>query len=73
MEGCPCKNCICVPICRHKPYSFLIQECDLVYNYLSDSHFISGISAPLRRMVFESLLQPTTWKVNDEGYLIGRD
>ena len=31
---CPCEDCICVPICRHKTYEKLIADCILVWNYL---------------------------------------
>lgn len=34
----PCKNCICVPICRKKVYLDLMMECELVAEY---THFFN--------------------------------
>lgn len=34
MNKTPCKKCLCVPICRHKPYIQLIAECCLLKEYL---------------------------------------
>ena len=35
----PCKECLCVPICRHKRYKALLDECSIVYGYV---FFIEG-------------------------------
>jgi hypothetical protein len=33
-KECPCKNCICIPICRHKMYMQLFKDCCLVKKYV---------------------------------------
>lgn len=30
----PCKDCLIIPICRHKQYTQLIYDCDLLHYYL---------------------------------------
>ncbi|MHA1972852.1 MAG: hypothetical protein ACTSW1_07660 [Candidatus Hodarchaeales archaeon] len=30
----PCDQCICVPICKNKPYDYLILECQIVKQFL---------------------------------------
>jgi hypothetical protein len=34
MNECPCHNCICVPVCRHKEYFYLIDDCELLLKLL---------------------------------------
>ena len=31
---CPCKDCICVPVCRHKITFRLIRQCELVDEFV---------------------------------------
>jgi len=33
-EGCPCKNCLCISVCREKSYTQMTEECDLLQRYL---------------------------------------
>ena len=30
----PCYECLCVPICKNKSYTALIDECSIVYKYV---------------------------------------
>ena len=30
---CPCKDCICIPVCRHKSYNVLFMDCELLNDY----------------------------------------
>ena len=30
----PCKDCICVPICKYKAIGLLLTECDILYTEL---------------------------------------
>jgi hypothetical protein len=38
MNECPCKNCICIPVCRQKEYPVLIRECQSAWNYIYHTH-----------------------------------
>ena len=33
---CPCNECLCLPACKSKVFSHLIQ-CDIIYRFLEDS------------------------------------
>ena len=59
---CPCIDCICKPICRHKPYLRMIWECSLIKEYIPDYNHISITNRePL--ISVESALNPITWRV----------
>lgn len=67
---CPCKNCICVPICRHKKFGLLF-DCELLRLYEPNS------SDPYLRDVpsmfaLQYTLKPTRWKYgyNNKSYSI---
>ena len=34
----PCKNCVCVPVCRHKHFGDLYHDCQLVQMYFRDTN-----------------------------------
>jgi hypothetical protein len=59
----PCSKCVCTPICRHKSFNQLLNDCILVNNYIMrhDSY-----TYPRRVM---TVLNPTRWEVGD-NYLI---
>ncbi len=66
----PCKNCICVPICRHKPYRQLYAECPLVMKFILN--YLTKKKGDDRPMLYGSLyaaLKPTQWTTtyNDEA------
>ena len=60
---CPCDNCICVPICRHKWFDDLTQECSLIHDCLSDEDVDTRKSNTL---LCEESLDPTRWYVGSE-------
>jgi len=33
VEDFPCYQCICIPICRHKPVVYLILDCKLIKDH----------------------------------------
>lgn len=68
---CPCVDCVCVPICRHKLFNDMISSCILVHEYLTDHRYISGVSAVMRHRVSETL-KPTKWRVDHDGYFISK-
>ena len=62
---CPCINCICVPMCRHKTFDNLYDSCILVEQYYYDSNLPSP---PIHRLCISKALKPTRWKVDGSGY-----
>ena len=77
-EKCPCEDCICIPVCRHKDYYALITSCHLVKTEL----FYRGkVDNAFRHRWFsraivdiEKCLKPMSWYVNVEnsGYAVIR-
>jgi len=77
----PCDNCICVPICRHKTYSKLFDDCSLLYRHIDvksqdigDTSYITVDIVHCNhvrfRYVLQTYLNPTTWEINDKGIFI---
>lgn len=57
----PCEECICLAVCRHKPYDTLINECIILYKRL---HFVSGSRVKTYTSVLSetrSIMKPTKW------------
>ena len=63
---CPCINCICVPVCRHKTFDNLYDDCILLEDYSYDNDLLTP---PIYRIEINSILKPTTWSVDVKGYL----
>jgi len=69
-DNCPCKNCITVAICRHKPYSDMLNDCLLIYNYL---YIVDSGGMSIReRFNFKKKikhpfihLRPSLWEIRD--------
>lgn len=36
IEDFPCYECICIPICRHKPIVYLVLDCKLFENHSAE-------------------------------------
>lgn len=77
----PCKDCICLAICRHKPYTNLLTDCSLLCNFINmhteeieGNLYITIDIINKNTLYFRRLLQthlkPTTWSVNDKGIFI---
>ena len=73
-DKCPCKDCICVPVCKHKVYNILLSGCHLIKKKL---YFKGPLSDKIRRRRFtkavvnvEKYLKPVLWHVTieDNGY-----
>lgn len=56
---CPCKNCLCIPICSHKKYSDLVK-CSLLKVYLIDP-CTASIRPPKRIRKIVKIIKPTNW------------
>ena len=58
----PCKDCILIPICRHKTFAMLMMECQLVKEY-DDKHIQrSGNNYFVSVREIQDILNPTQWK-----------
>ena len=69
---CPCIDCICVPICRHKTYQSLILGCETIYGMVFGVtlHISSREEcAQIVRDVRDNI-KPTIWDINDKGTII---
>jgi len=81
--NCPCTDCICVAICRHKEYFILFHECRLLHDwrqsYATTSYDMLGILHAsftnevinTYRNAIQDVLKPTKWGVdeNSKGFL----
>ena len=68
---CPCVNCICVPVCRHKRYSILIR-CDLIQEYMAwmlVKHVDHNIHGAMHRKIIYRVLKPTAWIIDNDGFV----
>jgi hypothetical protein len=60
MRKCPCINCICVPICKHKEYTDVFEKCSLLLAYEPKYYTLSG--RDINRMEqIEQNLKPSLW------------
>ena len=58
---CPCIDCVCMAICRHKRYILLFESCELLMKY--EPHYIApGVRRAKRIIIIETTIDPTTWK-----------
>lgn len=67
---CPCKDCLCVPMCSQKPYGELIK-CSLISEYLIDPCYTK--ERPTNRVIETfRLLQPAIWmyEIRSNGNII---
>jgi hypothetical protein len=70
---CPCENCICLVICKHKYYTSLVVECILIRNYLPGwNNWRKRSQKKLLKMY--NVLQPTRWIIisKDNGIVVKR-
>jgi hypothetical protein len=59
---CPCEDCLCVPICRHKNYTSLFYDCSLIDDYTREKPFKAKMSSP-RVKILEDILKPSKWSI----------
>lgn len=68
---CPCEECLCIPICRHKIYVELVK-CSLIKKYLIEP--LIFYTRPAKRMLkVEKYLNPISWIpiCQEDGVYIG--
>lgn len=70
LPDCPCLNCICVAVCRHKLYHILHRDCFDVKLYLPGKYDDISYSVYDKKAALKLALQPTTWDMDREGFII---
>lgn len=58
----PCKDCLLVPICRHKLYMRLFGECKLIGKYIPYFDF-AGEERDGKVEELEKTINPTAWSL----------
>jgi len=58
--SCPCKDCICVPICRHKKHYVLFDQCVLLKDYIQE-FYEPEKRDPNKIFELRDILKPTLW------------
>lgn len=63
----PCKECLCIPVCRHKSYHELVSDCTPAADYvnLTEDEIVNDEDIPEQQMRriqdLENMLKPTKW------------
>jgi len=68
---CPCKECICVPVCRHKGFLNLVHSCSPFCVFTLDCSNAYTDKVIYRKKV-EKALNSTMWFVDEDGYISDR-
>ena len=61
MKEIPCKDCICVPICRGKSFDHLYLKCSLFSEFMDEPKFgtyITGKEIYRRKKMIDNYLNP---------------
>jgi hypothetical protein len=58
----PCKNCLCLPTCKHKTLIALMNDCSIIERYLFSTNVTSEEYWKRLRKLFD-LLDPETWSL----------
>jgi hypothetical protein len=69
MEECPCIDCICIPICRHKHFLAVFIGCSIAREYEPNYAAINKRSRE-RLIEVEKALNSTRWEVLNEDKTI---
>ena len=73
---CPCYECICTPICRHRKYYQMKKRCRLIQDYI-DYMLIrfahKDEAGNIHRRILLSVLKPTQWKIGIDGWVVDND
>lgn len=65
---CPCEKCLMIPVCRHKMFLDLLETCHIFHKYTT-LHSHAYTDRILYNQVIEKILKPTTWTVDENGYI----
>jgi len=63
----PCKECICLPICRHKDPYTLFNDCEILTIYEPDFSDYNNRSISHMTALY-NVLQPSTWRYEINEY-----
>ena len=69
----PCKDCICIPMCRHKNYNKLMIDCttlfELLYVEAKGVIKLNGNSNEFEEAILkvQEYIQPITWSTTNNG------
>ncbi|MHA1972865.1 MAG: hypothetical protein ACTSW1_07725 [Candidatus Hodarchaeales archaeon] len=68
----PCHECICVPICRHRLFGEVVEECSLLRKYLYYQWKTKGCQIQRadhwrRAKAVANQLESTKWTITEEG------
>jgi len=67
MTKCPCKDCICVPVCRHKTITILFKECATLIDYENiNIERLEDDGGRIYINVIERTLKPSRWTYSSE-------
>jgi len=65
----PCKDCLLVPACRHKPFGNLIADCEIIHGQLyktpvpmKSDHTRTNFIQMVEKLW--DLFRPTRWKIH---------
>ena len=61
---CPCKECICLPVCKHKYIGVLFSECQLIEDYIPASSIYLAVNNE-RLYELEQVLNPEHWQLGE--------
>jgi len=61
--NCPCKTCICIPVCRNKRFYELLNDCELLSEYDNDIFHAANRDWIKTRRIF-NILNPVLWTLD---------
>ena len=67
-DKCPCEDCICLAICRHKEYLKLFHDCELLRTENNFDRIYT--KRKVRLPTIQNVLNPTRWKVGSTGIIL---
>ena len=64
-SDCPCINCLCIPVCRHKSYTVLFRQCKLLINY--EENYLTRSERNHEKIFFiVKIIKPISWNCRYE-------
>jgi hypothetical protein len=57
----PCEGCLIIPICRHKSYFKLMDDCPVLHRYLY-RETLNGQGFKIKLINLSTKLNPTEWQ-----------
>ena len=60
-QKCPCIDCVCIPICRHRSFSEMLTRCSIIHEYENSHMERNGEEYFISLLELEKVLKPTNW------------